>query len=89
MKDKIIEEWMQREYPDLSDIRDLELSEGVKFVCKLGRLLDIAEENFICAILITKPSDNKDLKKVCPKCKGKRTVDDYGKVECDMCAWLY
>ena len=44
-KDEIIEEWMEKEYPELSDIRDLELSEGIQFVCKLGRLLDIAEEN--------------------------------------------
>lgn len=44
-KDKIIEEWMKNEYSEMSDIRDLELAEGVSFVNKLGRLLDITEEN--------------------------------------------
>ena len=44
-KDEIIEEWMKIEYPEMSNIRDLELSEGINFVSKLGRLLDIAEEN--------------------------------------------
>jgi len=44
LREEIIEEWMQMEYPAMSDIRDLELVEGIKFVDKLKRLLAIAEE---------------------------------------------
>ena len=56
-KDEIIEEWMRDAYPEMSDIRDLELSEGIAFVDKLNRLIDITEEN------LTK--HNNDLKKDC------------------------
>ena len=44
LKEEMIEEWMRTEYPDMSDVRDLELAEGVKFVDRLKRLLDVAED---------------------------------------------
>jgi hypothetical protein len=43
MKRKIIEKWMEEAYPQMSDIYDLELAEGISYIRKLKRLLDITE----------------------------------------------
>jgi len=42
--DETIEEWLEQINHEYRDIRDLELSEGLEFVDKLRKLVEIAKE---------------------------------------------